>query len=160
MDDYSYVVNDCEISRTAIGKFCSIAAMVCINPANHPNRASQHRFTYQCEPYFGIENDMTVLERPISMIGHDVWIGHGSIVLEGRNVGNGAVIGAGSVVTKNVDPYTVVAGNPARVLRKRFDPEVIDRLERLAWWDWSHEQLQEALPYFRKSAKEFVDRYA
>src|SRR5262245_57136447 len=84
------------------------------------------------------------------VVGHDVWIGHAAIILPGRTVGTGAVIGAGAVVTKDVDPYAIVAGNPARVIRQRFPAAVAQRLQRLAWWDWDHDRLRAALPDFRQ----------
>jgi serine acetyltransferase len=79
-----------------------------------------------------------------------VWIGHGAIVLPGRSIGIGAVVAAGAVVTKDVAPYAIVAGNPARVIRQRFPAAIADRLLRLAWWNWDHEQLRRALPDFRR----------
>ncbi|MBN9250312.1 MAG: antibiotic acetyltransferase, partial [Mesorhizobium sp.] len=79
-------------------------------------------------------------------IGHDVWIGHGAVVMPGVSVGNGAVIGANSVVTRDVAAYSIVAGSPARVLRLRFPAEVAARIERLAWWDWPVEKLGIAIP--------------
>ena len=95
-----------------------------------------------------------------SHIGHDVWIGHGAIVLPGRNIGTGAVIAAGAIVTKDVPAYTIVAGNPARPIRRRFPEDIADRLAELAWWDWDHETLRRALPDFRKLAVEdFLDKY-
>src|ERR1700744_1895591 len=117
MGDYSYVVNDSDIIYTTIGKFCSIAAMTRINPGNHPmHRASQAHFTYRASAYFEAESDDTEFfawRRSHHIeIGHDVWIGHGAIVLPGRNIGTGAVIAAGATVTKEVAPYTIVAGNP------------------------------------------------
>ena len=72
-----------------------------------------------------------------SRIGHDVWIGHGAIILPGRSIGTGAVVAAGAVVTKDVAPYGIVAGNPARFIRARFPDAIAQRLQRLAWWDWT-----------------------
>lgn len=165
IDDYSYVVNDSQITYTSIGKFCSIAAMTRINPGNHPmHRASQAHFTYRASAYFPGEGDDAEFfnwRRAHHVhIGHDVWIGHGAILLPGRNVGTGAVIAAGAIVTKDVPAYTIVAGNPARPIKRRFSEAVADRLAALAWWDWNHETLQSALPDFRKLAvEEFLDKY-
>src|SRR5258708_7588637 len=165
MDDYSYVVNDAEITYTTIGKFCSIAAMTRINPGNHPmQRASQAHFTYRASAYFEDESDEAEFfewRRSHRVhIGHDVWIGHGAIVLPGRSVGTGAVVAAGAVVTKDVPAYTVVAGNPARAIKRRFPETITNRLTQLAWWDWDHEALHRALPDFRKLAVEdFLAKY-
>ena len=159
MDDYSYVVNDAQITYTTIGKFCSIAAMTRINPGNHPmQRASQAHFTYRASAYFAGEGDDTDFfewrrEHRVQ-IGHDVWIGHGAIVLPGRSVGTGAVVAAGAIVTKDVPAYTIVAGNPARMVKRRFPEAVTNRLAALAWWDWDHERLRGALPDFRTLAVE------
>jgi phosphonate metabolism protein (transferase hexapeptide repeat family) len=93
-------------------------------------------------------------------IGHDVWIGHGVVILPGRSIGTGAVVGAGAIVTKDVAPYTIVVGNPARVVRPRFGERTAARLLALAWWDWDHARLRAALPDFRAcSAEEFLDRH-
>jgi phosphonate metabolism protein (transferase hexapeptide repeat family) len=165
MADYSYVVNDAQITYTTIGKFCSIAAMTRINPGNHPmHRASQAHFTYRASSYFPGESDdaeFFAWRRGHHVdIGHDVWIGHGAIVLPGRNIGTGAVIAAGAVVTKDVPAYTIVAGNPARIVRRRFSEEIAGRLARLAWWDWDHDKLREALPDFRKlGIEDFLATY-
>ncbi|OYX87038.1 MAG: chloramphenicol acetyltransferase, partial [Azorhizobium sp. 35-67-5] len=82
-------------------------------------------------------------------LGHDVWVGHGAIVLPGRQVGTGAVIAAGAVVTKDVPPYAIVAGVPARFVKCRFSQDIGQRLIALGWWDWSHEALRAALEDFR-----------
>ena len=163
--DYSYIVNDSNVAYTKFGKFCSVAAMTRINPGNHPmHRASQAHFTYRAASYFPGEADDAEFfawrRAHRVVIGHDVWIGHGAIVLPGRTVGDGAVIAAGAIVTKDVAPYTIVAGNPARPVRPRFPSHIAARLERLAWWHWSHERLRLALPDFRRlSVEAFLDRY-
>jgi hypothetical protein len=165
MGDYSYVVNDSQMTYTTIGKFCSIAAMTRINPGNHPmHRATQAHFTYRASAYFpGESDDAEFFEWRKSHrvhIGHDVWIGHGAVILPGRSVGIGAVIAAGAIVTRDVAPYTIVGGNPARPIKRRFPEEIEDRLVGLAWWDWDHEALRGALPDFRKLAIEhFLDKY-
>ncbi len=165
MGDYSYVVNDAQITYTTIGKFVSIAAMTRINPGNHPmHRATQAHFTYRASAYFpGEADDAEFFDWRRAhhvTIGHDVWIGHGAIILPGRNIGTGAVIAAGAIVTKDVAPYTIVAGNPARVIRRRFPEDVAAGLTELAWWDWDHETLRQALPDFRKLAVEdFLSKY-
>ncbi len=165
MGDYSYVVNDAQITYTTVGKFCSIAAMTRINPGNHPmHRATQAHFTYRASAYFPGEGDEAEFfewrKSHRVHIGHDVWIGHGAIVLPGRSIGTGAVIAAGAIVTKDVPAYTIVAGNPARPIRRRFSEQVADRLARLAWWDWDHEALHNALPDFRTlGIEDFLDKY-
>jgi phosphonate metabolism protein (transferase hexapeptide repeat family) len=165
MNDYSYVVNDSQITYTTIGKFCSIAAMTRINPGNHPmHRASQAHFTYRASAYFAGESDDSEFfewrRAHHIRIGHDVWIGHGAIILPGRNVGTGAVVAAGAIVTKDVPAYTIVAGNPARPVKRRFAEDVAGRLAELAWWNWDHETLRSALPDFRKLAIEnFLAKY-
>src|ERR1700676_467225 len=132
MDDYSYVVNDAQVTYATIGKFCSIAAMTRINPGNHPmHRASQAHFTYRASAYFPGEPDDTEFfewrrEHHVRM-AHDVWIGHGAVVLPGRSIGTGAVIAAGTIVTKDVPAYTIVAGNPARTIKRRFPEAVAGR---------------------------------
>jgi phosphonate metabolism protein (transferase hexapeptide repeat family) len=165
MGNYSYVVNDSEITYTTIGKFCSIAAMTRINPGNHPmHRVTQAHFTYRASAYFpGEADDAEFFEWRKShrvIIGHDVWIGHGAIILPGRSVGTGVVIAAGAIVTRDVPAYTIVGGNPARPIKRRFPEDIADRLARLGWWDWDHETLQAALPDFRKLGIEaFLDKY-
>ena len=165
LDDYSYIGQDGEVIYTTIGKFCSIAASVRINPGNHPmERAAQAHFTYRARAYWPEEADEPAFfdrrrASPVT-IGHDVWIGHGVVVLPGRTIGTGAVVGAGAIVTRDVEPYTIVVGNPARPVRRRFPGDIAARLERLAWWDWDHEALRRALPDFRAlPIGDFLERY-
>ncbi|MFG1221933.1 chloramphenicol acetyltransferase [Xanthobacter autotrophicus DSM 597] len=165
MGDYSYVVNDSDIAYARIGKFCSIAAMTRLNPGNHPTwRASQSHFLYRASAYFPGEEDETDFfqwrrDQQLTM-GHDVWIGHGAVVLAGRSIGTGAVVAAGAVVSKDVPAYAIVAGVPARLVKWRFPEEIAARLQALGWWDWTHAQLRAALPDFRNLPIEaFLEKY-
>ncbi len=165
LGDYSYIVQDGEAAYTTIGRFCSIASHVRINPGNHPmHRASQAHFTYRASAYWPGEADEAEFfawRRGQAVgIGHDVWIGHGVVILPGRSVGTGAVVGAGAVVTRDVAPYTIVVGNPARPVRPRFPAAIAERMLALAWWDWDHERLRLALPDFRAlSAEAFLEAH-
>ena len=164
MGDYSYVGEDADIAYARIGRFCSLAARVRLNPGNHPmGRAALHHFTYRSSLYAMGEDDAAVFDwrraSPVEL-GHDVWIGHAAIVLPGVRVGTGAAVGAGAVVSRDVAPFTVVAGVPARPIRPRFAPETAAALARIAWWDWPHERLRAALPDFRAlSAEAFCAKY-
>lgn len=165
LGDYSYVMRDCSIWHAEIGKFANIANAVRINAPNHPTwRATLHHFTYRASDYFDgadLDDEFFAWRRQNKVIiGHDVWIGHGATILPGVTVGDGAVIGAGAVVSKDVADYMIVGGVPAKLIRERFSPDIASRLQTLAWWDWSHEALRDALQDFRKlSIEAFLDRY-
>lgn len=163
--DYSYMMRECEVWTAQVGKFVNMASHVRLNATNHPTwRATLHHFTYRASDYWpDAEHEASFFDWRRShgvRIGHDVWIGHGATVLPGVTVGNGAVIGAGAVVSKDVPAWAIVGGVPARLIRERFDAAAGVRLERLAWWDWSHSELRDALDDFRSlSIDEFLTRY-
>jgi phosphonate metabolism protein (transferase hexapeptide repeat family) len=165
LGDYSYVVNDSDIIYSTIGKFCSIAAHTRINPGNHPYwRASQAHFVYRASEYFEDEPDEASFfdwrRADAVTLGHDVWVGHGAVILPGVEIGTGAIIAAGAVVTKSVASYQIVGGVPAKIIRRRFAEAVGERLLALSWWDWSHERLRGALPDFRAlSVEAFLEKY-
>ena len=145
--------------KLIIGKFCQIAAGVnfVMSGANHQMNAVT---TY---PFYIMEGwDQPVpplTEMPIkgdTIVGNDVWIGENSTILPGVKIGDGAIIGMNSVVTKDVEPYTIVGGNPARVIRKRFDNELIALLLQLKWWDKSIEEINDLIPILTNSNLDFV----
>ena len=163
LGNYSYAMERSNIIYSDIGKFVNIASEARINPVNHPlDWVSQHHFLYRTRQYKMRESNnpdvfnWRKLQRVT--IGHDVWIGHGAIILPGLTVGNGAAVAAGSVVTKDVSPYSIVAGNPAKTVRKRFPKSIWTELEEIGWWDWDHETLKERLDDFY-NLRRFVRLY-
>jgi phosphonate metabolism protein (transferase hexapeptide repeat family) len=165
LGDYSYVERGAEAIYTDIGKFCAIASNTRINALTHPTeRISQHKITYRPNEYFlfaKIDKDFREERRAARVaIGHDVWIGHGAVVMPGLSVGHGAVIGAGSVVTKDVAPFEIVAGVPASQIKWRFAADVRSRIMALAWWDWPHDRLGEAVADMKAlSVEDFLAKY-
>jgi phosphonate metabolism protein (transferase hexapeptide repeat family) len=165
LGDYSYCVGSTQIAYSQIGKFANIAAHVRIYASMHPmERASLHHFTYRSAQYFEGETDDQAFfdwraSTPIT-IGHDTWIGHGAVIMPGVTIGNGAIIGSNAVVTKDVADFAITVGVPARTIRQRFADDVVGRLDAMAWWDWSHDRLHQALPDFRTLGIEaFLDKY-
>ena len=165
LGDYSYIERHSEVIYAGIGKFCAIAADVRINALRHPmQRISQHKMTYRPNEYFAEKKlDKPFRESRMAMrveIGHDVWIGHGAIILPGVNIGHGAVIAAGAVVTRDVEPHAVVAGVPAVFVKWRFAAEISTRIIALSWWDWEHDRLAAAVDDMRAlSVEAFLEKY-
>lgn len=163
--DYSYCDRLADIANTTIGKFANIAAMTRIGPTDHPmTTASLHHFLYRSEYYWDdAESDPDFFAARAARrttIGHDTWIGHGAIVKPEIRIGHGAIVAAGAVVTHDVPDWMIVAGCHAKPLRPRFPDEIGARLMRLAWWDWDHDRLRQALPDFRTlPVARFLERY-
>ena len=163
--DYSYCDRICDIANAEIGKFSNIASFVRIGASDHPlERASLHHFMYRSASYWEGEEDdaewFAARRGRRARIGHDTWIGHNAQVKPEVTLGHGAVVAAGAVVTRDVAPYTIVAGVPAKPLRARLPGPLAERLMALAWWDWEHAALRAALADFRAlSAEEFVEKH-
>ncbi len=140
--DYSYVNDGTVIGTAAIGKFCSIAYSCCIGMHEHPTHLiSTSPYVYGAANFLGLAPAWNDLGEPVS-IEDDVWIGTNAVIVQGVRVGAGAVVAAGAVVTRNVPPYAIVGGVPARVLRYRFDERTIRELLRTRWWDWPEDELR------------------
>lgn len=149
----------------SIGNFCSIAMGVVILanadhathlPSLYPFRSTL--FAKGDKPGKNSPNLDVVTKGPVE-IGHDVWVGTNAIILSGVSIGTGAVIGAGAVVTKSIPPYAIAAGNPARVIRYRFEPEIIEQLLQSEWWLLPDDSIQELEPYFYSdNISQFLDK--
>lgn len=156
---YSDIGYDCVIINTKIGSFCSFASNIVVGGANHtvnwvstqpvfnankdhlPKKFSKHKFNLNVQ----------------TIIGNDVWIGNNVLIKGGVNVGDGAIIGMGSVVTKNVPPYEIWAGNPAKFIKNRFESEISNHLLKLKWWEWDDDKIEFYASSFNNIA-EFIER--
>ncbi|MEA4911697.1 MAG: CatB-related O-acetyltransferase [Oscillospiraceae bacterium] len=148
---YHYPVNH---DRLVIGKFCSVAcgARFLFTSANHTNRSlSTYPFPLFFEEW-GLDGANVADawdNKGDIIVGNDVWIGYEAVILSGVTIGNGAVVGARAVVTKDVAPYTVVGGMPARPIRRRFSDEAVAQLESLQWWSWPRERIARNIPHIQ-----------
>jgi len=162
LDDYSYVSEYTQIINTNIGKFVNIASNVRINPGFHPyEMPCQHHMLYRKEMYgFGEDDEAFFNYRKIQKvdIGHDVWIGHGAVIMPGVNIGNGAIIGANAVVTKDVPAFAIVAGVGAKILKYRFPKQIQNQIQKIAWWEWDHETIKQRFEDL-KDIREFIYKY-
>jgi acetyltransferase-like isoleucine patch superfamily enzyme len=161
--DFTYgeprVVTWGEKSTLKIGKFCSIAddVKIVLGGEHKTDWITTYPFWVALEEFFnfpahsGTKGDVT--------IGNDVWIGLNSLILSGVTIGDGAVVGAGSVVATDVEPYAIVAGNPQKLIRKRFDEETINQLLKIKWWNWDIQRIKENMPLLISNrVNEFIEK--
>ncbi|HRS53780.1 MAG TPA: CatB-related O-acetyltransferase [Bacteroidales bacterium] len=159
---YTYINKYCMIdgNTISIGNFCSIAYGAKIGLGKHPTKwVSSHPFSYDpkykfVEKNISFEEDVT--EKCI--IGNDVWIGANAIIMAGVKVGDGAIIGANSVVTKDVEPYAIVIGAPARLYKYRFDEDIRKKLLEIKWWNWPDHKIKDNIHLINNPA-EFINKH-
>jgi len=162
LDSYSYVGDRSKISNASIGKFCSIGPDVLVGPGRHPTN-----FVSTCPIFYSNKGQLPVSflqqsfyqEHIPIRIGNDVWIGARAIIMDGVDVGDGAVIAGGSVVTQNVAAYEIVGGIPAKHIKYRFDEAVIVSLQAIKWWEKDIDEIQTNLDFFR-DVEAFVDEFS
>lgn len=144
--NYSYTGPFNMIFNTEIGKYVSISYGVTIGPPEHDyKRLTMHPFIYNAE-YELLEDSKLIRNNKFDKtckIGNDVWIGCNSTILRGVEIPDGCVIGANTVVTKSPEPYSIIVGCPGIMIKKRFTPEIIDKLQEIMWWNWSKEKIRE-----------------
>jgi len=163
IDDYSYTSENCQIIYSNIKKFVNIASYVRLNPGQHPTQnVTQHHMQYRKEMFGFGKDDLDFFdwrrEKQVT-IGHDAWIGHNVTVMGGVTIGIGAVIGSGAIVTKDIPDFAIAVGNPARVIKYRFDKNIIESLKNIAWWDWNYEQVKLAIDDFQ-DINFFIEKYS
>lgn len=159
---YHYPINH---DKLVIGKFCSIAcgAKFLFTSANHTQTSlSTYPFPIFFEEWgLDVQNITTAWDnKGAIIIGNDVWIGYEAVILSGVTIGDGAIIGARAVVTRDIPPYTIAAGVPAKPIRRRFDVETIARLEELRWWDWEEEKTRQNIAAIQSGNIEALCRAA
>ena len=151
MSKYSYCGSDCQIVNTAIGAFCSISDHVFIGGAEHPVDWVSTSPVFQNTRHSGPSKRFAKFNLPKTrktIIGNDVWIGHGVTIKQGVIIGNGAVVGSNALVTKDIAPYAIVGGIPAKTIKYRFSQDVIDRLEEVQWWNLPDEEITKRIDLF------------
>ena len=142
---YSYCGYDCQMVNSDIGSFCSVADRVYIGAAEHPMEWVSTSPVFENTKHSGPTKRFVRIDLPPAkrtIVGNDVWIGYGAVIKQGVCIGHGAVVGSGAVVTRDVPPYAIVGGVPARVIRYRFDKDTIAALLESKWWEMSDEEIQ------------------
>ena len=143
--DYTYIASNANIHNTIIGKFCSIGPNFCCGLGIHPTTGistSPMFYSTLKQNGFSLTEANKVVESKRVMIENDVFIGANVTILDGVRIGNGAIIGAGAVVTKDIPPYAIAVGVPAKVVKYRFEKDKIEKLLQIRWWDWEQSKLQ------------------
>ncbi|RXP61845.1 antibiotic acetyltransferase [Lutibacter sp. HS1-25] len=159
--DYTYINNNTVIQDTTIGKFCSIGENVRMVLGTHPiNFVSTHPAFYSNNKQFKTFSDKTYIEEFKGVtLGNDVWVADGAVIMGGVTIGNGAIVAARSVVTKDVEPFSIVGGVPAKHIKYRFDKETIDKINNLEWWNWDESIFLEKFKIFQDT-QEFIKHFS
>ena len=157
---YSYIGNECSVIHSEIGSFSSIADNCYIGGASHPiewisTSPVFHEGKNIMRTNFS-EHEFNPYKKTV--IGNDVWIGSNCLIKSGIKIGDGSIVGMGSVVTKDVPPYTIIAGNPAIIIRKRFEDEVIKELLDIKWWNWNEDIIRKNAKLFQ-NPKVLISKY-
>lgn len=157
MGKYSYIGNKCFVVKTSIGNFCSIADKCCIGGANHPiDRVSSSPVFHEGKNILKTNfSNFKKITTPQTIIGNDVWIGMGCYIKAGVKIGDGAVLGMGSVLTKDIPPYEIWAGNPAKKIRDRFEKDIVEKLSNIQWWNYDDMTIKEKANLF-ENIEEFI----
>lgn len=164
MKKYSYCGGDCQMVNVEIGAYCSISDHVFIGGAEHPMDWVSTSPVFQNVRHSGPKKRFAMFDLPKSkktIIGNDVWIGHGVTIKQGVTIGSGAVVGSNALVTKNVPPYAIVGGVPAKIIKFRFPQEVINRLEEVQWWNLPDEEITKRIDLFhiKNPSLEDINQY-
>lgn len=160
MNKYSFIGSNCTVINTEIGAFCSIADNVIIGGSTHPIKwVSTSPVFHSGKNIMGKNfSDHLFQTTKKTIIESDVWIGNNCLIKSGITINTGAIVGMGAIVTKDIGPYEIWAGNPARMIRKRFDDNTIEGLLDIKWWEWNDDKLDNNAD-FMNNVSEFIKHY-